>query len=117
MNRSKIELAVFAKTRRSRKARCSGAVIFNCTGSSSQMKADGSNLQRAVWRQKPWQTNHGKKNMQIQLKFSRALFSQIFFGLIFWAATDRAGNYTNFDVAIYIPVGVVQSFANPQKLA
>jgi len=29
----------------------------------------------------------------------------------------RAGNYTNFDVAIYIPVNVVQSFANPQKLA
>src|SRR5208283_3758154 len=27
------------------------------------------------------------------------------------------GNYTNFDVAIYIPVGVVQSFADPQKLA
>jgi hypothetical protein len=29
----------------------------------------------------------------------------------------RAGNYTNFDVAIYIPVGAVQSFADPQKLA
>jgi hypothetical protein len=27
-----------------------------------------------------------------------------------------AGNYTNFDVAIYIPVGVVQSFENPEKL-
>ena len=28
----------------------------------------------------------------------------------------RAGNDTNFDVAIYIPVGVVRSFENPQKL-
>jgi hypothetical protein len=29
----------------------------------------------------------------------------------------RAGQYTNFSVAIYIPVNVVQSFENPQKLA
>jgi hypothetical protein len=29
----------------------------------------------------------------------------------------RAGNYTNFSVAIYIPVNVVQSFAEPQRLA
>ncbi|HUZ08179.1 MAG TPA: hypothetical protein VMV89_11920, partial [Candidatus Paceibacterota bacterium] len=28
----------------------------------------------------------------------------------------RAGNYTNFSVAIYIPVNVVQSFDNPQRL-
>src|SRR5208283_465191 len=28
----------------------------------------------------------------------------------------QAGNYTNFDVAIYIPVGVVQTFAEPGKL-
>jgi hypothetical protein len=28
----------------------------------------------------------------------------------------RAGNYTNFSVAIYIPVNVVHSFENPQKL-
>ncbi|HEY5234450.1 MAG TPA: hypothetical protein VIK35_13050 [Verrucomicrobiae bacterium] len=28
----------------------------------------------------------------------------------------HAGNYTNFSVAIYIPVNVVQSFDNPQKL-
>ena len=33
------------------------------------------------------------------------------------AAGSRAGNYTNFDVAVYIPVGVVQSFADSQKLA
>jgi len=29
----------------------------------------------------------------------------------------RAGNYTNFSVAVYIPINVVQSFDNPQKLA
>ena len=28
-----------------------------------------------------------------------------------------AGNYTNFTVAIYIPVSVVQSFDDPEKLA
>ena len=28
----------------------------------------------------------------------------------------RAGNYTNFSVAVYIPVNVVQSFENPHKL-
>ncbi len=31
-------------------------------------------------------------------------------------ALGRAGNYTNFDVAIYIPVGVVKSFEEPGKL-
>ena len=30
--------------------------------------------------------------------------------------TGKAGNYTNFDVAIYIPVGVVKSFENPEIL-
>jgi hypothetical protein len=29
----------------------------------------------------------------------------------------HAGNYTNFSVAVYIPINVVQSFDNPQKLA
>src|ERR1017187_2041485 len=28
----------------------------------------------------------------------------------------RAGNYTNFSVAIYIPINVVQNLDNPQKL-
>ena len=32
------------------------------------------------------------------------------------AASCLAGNYTNFDVAIYIPVGVVKSFENPENL-
>jgi hypothetical protein len=31
-------------------------------------------------------------------------------------AVGQAGNYTNFDVAIYIPVGVVQRFENPENL-
>jgi hypothetical protein len=30
--------------------------------------------------------------------------------------SGQAGNYTNFDVAIYIPVGVVKSFENPENL-
>jgi hypothetical protein len=33
------------------------------------------------------------------------------------ASLCLAGNYTNFNVAIYIPVNVVQSFAQPGKLA
>jgi hypothetical protein len=28
----------------------------------------------------------------------------------------RAGNYTNFSVAVYIPINIVESFDNPQKL-
>jgi len=37
-------------------------------------------------------------------------------GTLLAALNCFAGNYTNFDVAIYIPVGVVQSFAEPGKL-
>jgi hypothetical protein len=48
----------------------------------------------------------------------RRVFSAVFCALFFLlAAGSRAGNYTNFDVAVYIPVGVVQSFADSQKLA
>ena len=36
--------------------------------------------------------------------------------LILPALTCFGGNYTNFDVAVYIPVGVVRSFEDPQKL-
>jgi hypothetical protein len=46
---------------------------------------------------------------------TRAL-SIIFATLVLSALCGRAGNYTNFDVAIYIPVGIVRSFENPQKL-
>lgn len=37
--------------------------------------------------------------------------------MILTALCACAGNYTNFSVAIYIPVGVVQSFERPGKLA
>jgi hypothetical protein len=55
--------------------------------------------------------------MRFSFRKPCALLSAFFFCLIFLATDVRAGNYTNFDVAIYIPVGVVQSFADPQKLA
>jgi hypothetical protein len=41
----------------------------------------------------------------------------IFFALLFAASSCLAGNYTNFTVAIYIPINVVQSFAQPGRLA
>ncbi len=44
------------------------------------------------------------------------VLSIIFASLLLPSFCCRAGNYTNFDVAIYIPVGVVRSFENPQKL-
>ncbi len=37
--------------------------------------------------------------------------------LLLCPAIVRAGNYTNFEVSIYIPVSVVESFSDPQKLA
>src|SRR5690242_21590525 len=40
--------------------------------------------------------------------FAAALFCAALLG--------RAGNYTNFTVAVYIPINIVQSFDNPQKL-
>ena len=36
--------------------------------------------------------------------------------MLLFPGTSFAGNYTNFDVAIYIPVGVVRSFENPENL-
>ncbi len=44
------------------------------------------------------------------------ILSIFFAALVLPALCGRAGNYTNFDVAIYIPVGVVRSFEDPQKL-
>ena len=38
------------------------------------------------------------------------------FVLLAFGVNCFAGNYTNFDVAIYIPVNVVKSFEDPQKL-
>jgi len=37
-------------------------------------------------------------------------------GLLFTIGSALAGNYTNFCVAVYIPINVVQSFDQPQKL-
>ena len=36
--------------------------------------------------------------------------------MLLFPGTSFAGNYTNFNVAIYIPVGVVKSFENPDNL-
>ena len=44
------------------------------------------------------------------------VLSILFTALVQSAVCCFAGNYTNFDVAIYIPVSVVRSFENPQKL-
>jgi len=44
------------------------------------------------------------------------VLSILFVALSLPAFCCRAGNHTNFDVAIYIPVGVVRSFEDPQKL-
>jgi len=38
------------------------------------------------------------------------LFSRLF------ASTCAAGQYTNFSIAVYIPINIVESFDNPQKL-
>lgn len=54
--------------------------------------------------------------MNFYSKFLRAAFRLGCCGLLLLAACCHAGNYTNFQVAIYIPVGVVQSFGDPQKL-
>jgi hypothetical protein len=42
---------------------------------------------------------------------------RLFLFLLVMVGLDcRAGQYTNFDVSIYIPVGAVKSFADPKKL-
>ena len=45
-------------------------------------------------------------------KFEYLLAAALFCAPLFC----RAGNYTNFSVAVYIPINVVQSFDQPQKL-
>ena len=55
--------------------------------------------------------------MKIRIVCRHALFAVIA-GLGFLLpGTSHAGNYTNFDVSVYIPVGEVRSFSDPQKLA
>jgi hypothetical protein len=55
--------------------------------------------------------------MITELRHSLALLSKLPFGLLLTAASCWAGQYANFDVAIYIPVGVVQQFENPETLS
>jgi hypothetical protein len=50
------------------------------------------------------------------IRFRRSLFAGLICAFLLSAVNCLAGNYTNFDVAIYIPVRVVQSFEDPQKL-
>ena len=54
--------------------------------------------------------------MKNQFSLNRARFQGLLCALALPAASCLAGNYTNFDVAIYIPVGVVQRFENPENL-
>ena len=54
--------------------------------------------------------------MKNQFSLTRARFQGLLCALALPAASCLAGNYTNFDVAIYIPVGVVKSFENPENL-
>jgi hypothetical protein len=46
----------------------------------------------------------------------RVFLALAFFALLLYPALCLAGNYNNFTIAIYIPVNVVQSFEDPQKL-
>src|ERR1700690_2468592 len=59
-----------------------------------------------------WRPNIMKKI----IRPSRSLFAVLLCLLLLSTASCLAGNYPNFDVAIYIPVGVVRSFEDPQKL-
>jgi hypothetical protein len=62
-----------------------------------------------------------KIRMSITMKSPRhyriGLCSIVLAASIVAPAFCGAGQYTNFDVAIYIPVNVVQSFSNPEKLS
>ncbi len=55
--------------------------------------------------------------MPLHPNHRRTVGRTIFCCLLLLAMFCRAGNHTNFDVAIYIPVNIVQSFADQQKLA
>jgi hypothetical protein len=49
--------------------------------------------------------------------FFRTILQAIFCGALFFTVCCRAGNYTNFDVSIYIPVGVVRNLDHPETLS
>ena len=55
--------------------------------------------------------------MKYRTNFSRPFFWIFLCALALPATGCLAGNYTNFDVAIYIPVGAVRSFENPRTLS
>jgi hypothetical protein len=55
--------------------------------------------------------------MSFRSKSYRSLFRALYCSLVFVAAVGHAGQYINFEVAVYIPVNVVKSFDQPQKLA
>src|ERR1035437_4349712 len=55
--------------------------------------------------------------MKNQFSLNRARFQGLLCALALPVASCLAGNYTNFDVAIYIPVGVVRTFENPERLS
>ena len=52
----------------------------------------------------------------MKFRFHRLWASLCLSGILAASLSAQAGNYTNFTVAIYIPVNVVHSFENPQKL-
>jgi hypothetical protein len=54
--------------------------------------------------------------MSFRFRGNCIFFVTLFCSFIFPTTICCAGNYTNFDVAIYIPVNVVKSFEDPQKL-
>jgi hypothetical protein len=47
---------------------------------------------------------------------SGSLFLKIICAFLLAATVCAAGNYTNFAVAIYIPVNIVQHLGNPETL-
>jgi hypothetical protein len=55
--------------------------------------------------------------MNNQTRFTRSFFWILLCALALPVTGCLAGNYTNFDVAIYIPVGAVRSFENPRTLS
>lgn len=55
--------------------------------------------------------------MKTRVCFSRTSLAALFCGLMLPLTPCLAGHYTNFGVAVYIPVGVVRSFEDAQLLS
>jgi len=62
---------------------------------------------------RPATANHPMKTL---LHSARSLLWKLLYGLVIPAVGCAADNYQNFAVAIYIPVGAVQRFENPETL-